>query len=147
MGGFLDALGFHRLGAGQRRLFEGLTLVGRVALHRLDQVGHEIVASLELDVDPAPGLVDPIASGDDRVALGDEVEDREDYERGDDDEGDGHEGSFEGPGAHHPTRIGSGPWAPSRKLRSGPRPCGATASATASPTRRSVGSTPRTGRW
>ena len=42
-------------------------LVRRVALDRLDQVRHQVVAALELHVDPRPGLVDAVARPDHRV--------------------------------------------------------------------------------
>ena len=63
--------------------------MGGVSLDRLDQVRDEVVATLELDVDPAPGLVDAVAAGDDPVALGDVIEDRQqdqDYDDDDDDD-------------------------------------------------------------
>ena len=41
--------------------FERTPLVSSIALHRLDQVGNEIVALLGLHVDVGEGLVDPLA--------------------------------------------------------------------------------------
>ena len=83
----------HRLGPRLGRFLEGLALVRGVAFDRLDQVGDEVVAPFQLHVDPAPGLVDAVARGDDRVALRDVIEDREKDDRDDDDDGDDHWGS------------------------------------------------------
>ena len=83
--GRLDGGGAHRLGARLGGPHEHLLLVGGVALDGLDQVGDEIVAALELDVDAAPGFVDPVAAPDDRVP--DEDPDEPDKEQeGDDDD-------------------------------------------------------------
>ena len=74
----------HGRGASLRDLLEGLALVGRVALDRLDQVRDQVVPALQLDVDPRPGLVDPVARPDDRVA--DEDHDQPDQQQDDDDD-------------------------------------------------------------
>src|SRR5438552_12873019 len=47
-------------------------LVGGVALHRLDEVRHEVGAPLELDVDVRPRLVGPHAQPDEPVVAGDD---------------------------------------------------------------------------
>ena len=80
------ALGLHRGGPRLGHLLEGLALVRRVALDGLDQVGDEVVTTLELNVDPGPGFVDPVPRSDDRVA--DQDEDQPDQQQyGDDDDG------------------------------------------------------------
>src|SRR6266704_552175 len=50
-------------------------LVGGVALHRLDEVRHEVGAPLELDVDVRPCLVRPLAQPDELVVAGDDQPD------------------------------------------------------------------------
>ena len=52
-----DGLGAHRLVAGLDDAFERLLLVGGVALDRLDEVGDQVVAALELHVDLRPGVL------------------------------------------------------------------------------------------
>jgi len=47
------------------------------------------MATLQLHVDAAPGLVDAVARGDERVALRDPVEDCDEDDRDDDDDGGG----------------------------------------------------------
>ena len=62
---------------------EGLPLVGGVALHRLDQVGDEVVAALELHVDLGPGVLDPVPQLDQAVVHDDDDEhDQDDDARG-----------------------------------------------------------------
>jgi hypothetical protein len=51
---------------------EGLPLVRGVALDGLDEVGDEVVAALELDVDLAEGVVGIDAPADQRVVHADE---------------------------------------------------------------------------
>src|SRR5438034_763630 len=65
-------------------------LVGGVALHRLDEVRHEVGAPLELDVDVRPRLVGPHAQADELVVAGnDQHHEPGDYED-EDDPADGH---------------------------------------------------------
>src|SRR5438094_453334 len=65
-------------------------LVGGVALHRLDEVRHEVGAPLELDVDVRPRLVGPHAQADELVVAGDDQHHEPgDYED-EDDPADGH---------------------------------------------------------
>src|SRR5690606_3719749 len=61
------------------RLDDGIqrtAFVRRVALHGLDQVGHEVVAALELNVDVRPGRVRLYAPLDERVVDHENGEDR-----------------------------------------------------------------------
>ena len=58
--------------------------MGRVALDRLDQVRHQVVAALELDVDPGPRLVDAVARTDHRVACEQPVEAEQHHDPDDD---------------------------------------------------------------
>jgi hypothetical protein len=51
---------------------EGLALVLEVPLGRLDEVGDEVVAALELDVDLRPALADVLPQADEAVKVGDE---------------------------------------------------------------------------
>jgi len=80
----------HCVGARLARLLEHRLLVRRIALHGLDQVGDQVVASLELHVDAAPRLVDPIAAADHAVADEDVDQPREDDQRDYDDDHDSH---------------------------------------------------------
>src|SRR5690606_10201765 len=48
--------------AGPDHGVEGLALVGRVPLHRLDEVRDQVEASLQLDVDLGPGVLDLVAA-------------------------------------------------------------------------------------
>src|SRR4029078_13231276 len=73
----------HRGGACLSDLLEGPRLVRGIALDGPDQVGYEIVPALELDVDPAPGLVALVPHPDDAVAEEDVEERSEDDERED----------------------------------------------------------------
>ena len=70
-------------------------LVGGVALHRLDQVGHEIVALLELDGDVRPGLIDRLAQADEAV-VDDDREERDHDDDAKDDPAAGPYGSLRG---------------------------------------------------
>ena len=58
--------------------------MGGIALYRLDQVGDQVVALLELHVDVGEGLVDPLPHGDQAVV----DHDRPDHEHDDDAEDD-----------------------------------------------------------
>src|SRR3954454_11639917 len=62
---------------------ERALLVRGVALDRLDEVRHQVVAKLQLEVDSAPGLVALVARTDQRVVDQDVPEDQ-DYEDPDD---------------------------------------------------------------
>ena len=53
--------------AGLHHRFQRAALMGGIALHRLDQVGNEVVALLELDVDVGKGLIDPLPHGNELV--------------------------------------------------------------------------------
>ena len=55
--------GVARLGHG----FQRAALVGGVAFHRLDQIGHEIVPLLELDGDVRPRLTGDLTQADEAV--------------------------------------------------------------------------------
>jgi hypothetical protein len=57
--------------------------VGGVALHGLDQVGDQVVAALQLDVDAAPGLVDLVARADEGVPGRDDPDDQQDQRASD----------------------------------------------------------------
>src|SRR5918911_1121583 len=57
-----------RLALGGVLVLEDLALMGRVSLHGLDEVGDQVVASLQLHVDAAPRFVDPVAGPDHAVA-------------------------------------------------------------------------------
>ena len=67
-----------RVGRGDRRVagldhgVERLALVGGVALDGLDEVGDEVEAALELDVDLRPGVLDLVAPPDQAVVGGDQ---------------------------------------------------------------------------
>ena len=54
-----DALGSDRSRPGLGDAFEELALVGGVALHGLDEVGDQVGAPTELDVDLGPAVLDP----------------------------------------------------------------------------------------
>ena len=54
-------VGLHRGEPRHRDVLKRLALMGRVPLDGLDQVRDQVVTALELDVDPAPGLVDLVA--------------------------------------------------------------------------------------
>src|SRR5258706_6065463 len=57
----------HSGGPGVGDRLEGAALVAHVALHRVDQVGDQVVAALELDVDLRPGFLRPVAGADQAV--------------------------------------------------------------------------------
>ena len=48
-------------------LFERAALVRRVALHRLDQIGDQVMPQLELHIDVGKRLVDPLPHGNEAV--------------------------------------------------------------------------------
>jgi hypothetical protein len=86
--------------------------VGRVALHRLDQVGDQVAALLQLHVDIGEGLVDVLTQRDQPVV---DPEQDQDDDDGDDDQDDGGHGSppVEGDlghehGVSHAPREGEG---------------------------------------
>jgi hypothetical protein len=60
-----------------RHLLENAFLVSGVAFHRLDEIGHEIVALLELHIDVGEGLFAPLPQGDEAVVDADEPENEE----------------------------------------------------------------------
>src|SRR5262249_11276495 len=51
-----------------------LLLVGHVVLHHLDQVGNEVMAALQLDVDLLPGVAHLVADSDQPVVEQDDDE-------------------------------------------------------------------------
>ena len=61
--------------------------MGGVALHRRHQVGDEVVAAFELDVDLGPRFLGPVALLDEAVERGPQTEDEE---HNDDDDNDQH---------------------------------------------------------
>jgi hypothetical protein len=71
-------------------LLERLTLVGRIALDGLDEIGDEVVPTLELDVDLGPRRVDPVAEPDEAVVDGDEKDDQQKDDDQQHDEDDDH---------------------------------------------------------
>ncbi len=84
------ALGLDRGVARLHDAFEGALLVRGVALDRLDQVGDEVVAPLELHADLRPRGVDAVAQLDEPVVARDEP-DHEHQDDGDDDDPDDHD--------------------------------------------------------
>ena len=62
-----DVGGVHRRGAFRRDLLEQAALVGGVGLHRLDEIGNEVAAPPQLDVDAAQALAHEIAPADQAV--------------------------------------------------------------------------------
>jgi hypothetical protein len=68
---------------------EDLALVRRVALDRLDQVGDEVAAPLQLDVDLAPGVLVAVLERDDAVVDVDAPEDQSPQDDEHDDRGHG----------------------------------------------------------
>src|SRR6187431_2480877 len=73
-----------RLGSGACDVFEDRLLMGRIALHRLDQVRQQIGSTLQLDGDVAPRLVDAHIERDQRVVCRPQVDADDDDERHDD---------------------------------------------------------------
>ena len=65
--GFRGCLCLLRPGAGLRHGLERLALVSRVALHGLDEVGDQVPAPLELDLDLRPRVVDSVPLLDEAV--------------------------------------------------------------------------------
>ena len=65
---------------------ERLALVGGVALDGLDEVGDQVEAALELNVDLRPGVLDLVAPADQAVVGGDEVDRQQDHDGDHDDE-------------------------------------------------------------
>ena len=55
-----DADGLLAAGTQRGDFREGSALVGRIALYRIDELGNEIVAALELHIDVAPGRQDAV---------------------------------------------------------------------------------------
>ena len=70
--------------------------MGGVALDGLDEVGDEVDAALELDVDLRPRVLDLVAPADQAVVRGDEV-DRHEHHDGDHDDEPNHGGSVSEP--------------------------------------------------
>ena len=87
LGDLRRALRAHRGRAGLRDGFEDARLVRRVALDALDEVRDQVVPALELDVDPAPALVDPVAPANHPVVDPDQEQDQDDDDDDDDDDG------------------------------------------------------------
>ena len=84
-----DSLGLRGLGRALRVLGSGtrlrdglerLALVGRIPLDALDEVGDEIPAALELNLDLRPGVVDAVPQPDEPVV------ERDEHQRDDDDQ-------------------------------------------------------------
>src|SRR6266850_683258 len=75
LGARLGRLRRHGRAAGADDLVERRPLVGGVALHGLDQVGHQIGAALELDVDVRPRFIRPLAQPDELVVRHDDRDD------------------------------------------------------------------------
>src|SRR5262245_45953685 len=75
----------HRRAASADDLVERASLVRRVALDGLDQVGHQVGAALELHVDVRPRLLGPLAQPDEFVVRDDDRDDQpdEDEEKND----------------------------------------------------------------
>ncbi len=67
----LDGLGVDGRGPGLGHALENAALVLGVALDGLDQVGNEVVAAAELDVDLGPGVVAAVPQGDQTVVHAD----------------------------------------------------------------------------
>jgi hypothetical protein len=76
-------------GAGVSHRLERAALVRGIALHRLDQVGDEVAALLQLHVDVSEGLVDVLPQPDQPVVDPHQHEDQDDNDTNDD-EGDDH---------------------------------------------------------
>jgi hypothetical protein len=68
--------------------FQRAALVAGIALHRLDQVGNEVVALFRLHVDVGEGLVDPLPHGNEPVIDHDDPQHEQD-DHTDDDPGGG----------------------------------------------------------
>ena len=64
--------------------------MGGVALYRLDQVGNEVVALLELHVDVGEGLADPLPHGHELVVDHDDPQHEDDDHSENDPAGRGH---------------------------------------------------------
>ena len=77
VGGEGDAGGF---GAGVDDGFERTFFVGGVAFDRTDQIGNEVVAALELDVDLRPGIFDRLTKANQRVVSSHQPKADEQYE-------------------------------------------------------------------
>jgi len=73
-------------------------LVGGVSLYRLDQVGDQVVAQLELHIDVGERLADPLPHGDELVVDHDDPQDEDDNHSENDPAGRGHEGLLAGVG-------------------------------------------------
>src|SRR5690606_17678929 len=88
--GLLCRRGSRGRGGGSRLgdSLKGLAFVFGVALDGLDQVGDEIVATLQLDVDLAPRLLHEVAQANQAVVLsnGPEDNDNQNYQQNNDDE-------------------------------------------------------------
>src|SRR5262245_3373500 len=75
LGARLGGLRRHGRAAGAHHLVERSALVRGVAPHRLDQVGHQIGAALELHVDVRPRFLGPLAQADELVVRQDDRDD------------------------------------------------------------------------
>jgi hypothetical protein len=69
--GLNGSAGGEGVGARTRYLAQRLALMGCVSVHGLDEIWHEVVPALELDLDPAPSLVD-LVPGPHRAVAGDD---------------------------------------------------------------------------
>ena len=85
----VDGLGAHVLGARGGDIREGLALVRRIAFHRLDEIGDEVHAELELDIDVREGLIAAIAQSNNAIVHRDEEERDDDGDSDDDPSGHG----------------------------------------------------------
>jgi hypothetical protein len=89
LGGLVDRLRRGHGGARLADVVEDLLLVGRVALDRLDQVGDQVGAALELHVDLAPGVLVAVLERDDAVVDVDAPQDQGSQDDENDDRGHG----------------------------------------------------------
>lgn len=93
----LGRRGVHRRVTRLRHGLERATLVRRIALDGLDEVGDEVEPALELHVNLRPSVIDTIAHAHKVVVHPDERDGENDDYHDDDDEGNGksaHEGTF-----------------------------------------------------
>ena len=85
---FGGALDRDRLGARPRHILEDGLLMRRVSLDRLDEVGKQIGATLELVGDVAPRLIDPDIERDEGVVRRPQIDPRDRQDCDDHDDGD-----------------------------------------------------------
>ncbi len=85
----LHPRGAHRLRPRLGHLLEDLALVRRVPLHRLDQVGDQVVPAAELHVDLRPAVLDAVPERDEPVVR-EHGPEQQDHDHGDEDPDDEH---------------------------------------------------------